>query len=108
MAVSLETLKKHVRAEDFTDDDVLLGGYLAAARQAVITATCRTEAELTEMGALSDSSLTQLEVAILSLAGHWYNTRENVAAVGMHEVPYTYQAMIKPFRKLVNSEDTEG
>lgn len=106
MAVSIGVLKKHVRAEDFSDDDELLEVYLNAAKEAVIKATCRTEEELTEIG--GGVFPHQLDIAILNLAGHWYNTRESVAAVDMHEVPYTYQAMIKPYRRLVNTEDTEG
>ena len=43
-----------------------------------------------------------LQQAVLLIAGHWYNQREAVSGVQMAEVPYTMQALIKPYRKLVN------
>ena len=46
-----------------------------------------------------------LQQAVLMIAGHWYNQREAVSGVQMAEVPYTLQALIKPYRKLVS--DTE-
>jgi len=63
MAVSIGVLKKHVRAEDFSDDDELLGVYLNAAKEAVIKATCRTEEELTQ-GVHSLSSLISLSLTL--------------------------------------------
>ena len=45
---------------------------------------------------------SQLQQAVIMLAGHWYNQREAVSGVQMAEVPYTLQALIKPFRKLAN------
>lgn len=96
--LDLELLKKHVRADDFTDDDDYLAHLLEAAEQYVYTATNRTEAELMETG---DGSLpAMLQQAVLLIAGHWYNQREAVSGVQMAEVPYTLQALIKPYRKL--------
>ena len=40
--VSLELFKKHVRADDFADDDVYLDHLIAAAEESVITATNRS------------------------------------------------------------------
>lgn len=48
--VDLELFKKHVRADDFTDDDAYMLHLLDAAEQAVVTATNRTAAELTAGG----------------------------------------------------------
>lgn len=95
---TLALFKKHVGADDFTDDDDYLQHLLDTARKKVVRATNRTEAELTEMGggAMPDE-LTQ---ATLMLGGHWYNQRESVSAVQMHAVPESLQALIKPFRKL--------
>ena len=42
-----------------------------------------------------------LQQATLMLAAHWYNQRESVSAVAMHEVPDSVQALVKPFRRLV-------
>ena len=43
--VSLELLKKHVNADDFTADDTLLQHYLDAAEKYVIRYTRRTREE---------------------------------------------------------------
>ena len=98
--VDLELLKKHVRADDFTDDDEYLAHLLDAAEQYVCTATNREAAELLEMG--GGELPTMLQQAVLLIAGHWYNQREAVSGVQMAEVPYTLQALIKPYRKLAN------
>jgi hypothetical protein len=44
--VSLALFKKHVRADDFADDDEYLEHLLDTAESAVITATNRTQEEL--------------------------------------------------------------
>jgi hypothetical protein len=48
--VSLGLFKKHVRADDFADDDTYLQHLIDAAQESVINATNRTESELTEYG----------------------------------------------------------
>lgn len=98
--VDLELLKKHVRADDFADDDDYLAHLLDAAEQYVCTATNREAAELLEMG--GGKLPIMLQQAVLLIAGHWYNQREAVSGVQMAEVPYTLQALIKPYRKLAN------
>ena len=98
--VDLELLKKHVRADDFADDDDYLAHLLDAAEQYVCTATNREAAELLEMG--GGVLPATLQQAVLLIAGHWYNQREAVSGVQMAEVPYTLQALIKPYRKLAN------
>lgn len=95
----LELLKKHVRADDFSDDDDYLLHLLSAAEEYVYTATNRTSAELLEMGG-GDALPATLQQAVLLIAGHWYNQREAVSGVQMAEVPYTLQALVKPYRKL--------
>lgn len=97
-ALNLELLKKHVKADDFSEDDAYLMHLLETAEETVITATNRTRAELTGDGCGLPKPLDQ---AILMLAAHWYNQRESVSAVQMHEVPSSMQALIKPYRKLV-------
>ena len=99
MEPSLGLLKKQVRADDFADDDAYLQHLLDTAKEAVVTATNRTEAELCEMGA--DGHLPRMLLqAALMLAAHWYNQRESVSTVAMHEVPDSVQALVKPYRKL--------
>lgn len=96
--VKLELLKKHVRADDFSDDDDYLLHLLSAAEEYVCTATNRSAAELLEIGA--GQLPASLQQAVLLIAGHWYNQREAVSGVQMAEVPYTLQALVKPYRKL--------
>lgn len=95
----LELLKKHVRADDFSDDDEYLSHLLETAEEFVCTATNRTAEELMEMG--GGEMPNCLQQAVLLIAGHWYNQREAVSGVQMAEVPYTLQALVKPYRKLV-------
>ena len=97
--VDLALLKMQVRADDFTDDDQYMKRMLDGAEQYVCKATNRTSDELTELG--NGELPAMLSHAILLIAGHWYNQREAVSGVQMSEVPYTLQALIKPYRKLV-------
>ena len=99
--VDLALLKKHVRADDFSDDDEYLAHLLTTAEQHVCRATNRSTEELLQMGG-GEALPAELQQAVLLIAGHWYNQREAVSGVQMAEVPYTLQALIKPYRKLVN------
>lgn len=96
--VDLALFKKHVRADDFADDDDFLQHLLDTAETAVITATNRTEAELTELG--DGQFPAPVKHAIMMLGAHWYNQRESVSSVQLHAVPDSLQALIKPYRKL--------
>ena len=98
-AVSLELFKKHVRADDFSDDDEYLSYLLEAAETAVVTATNRSEAELEEMG--GGYMPAPIKQAIMMLGAHWYNQRESVSTGQMYAVPDSLQSLIKPYRKLV-------
>lgn len=100
MEPSLALLKKQVRADDFAQDDAYLQHLLDTAKEAVVTATNRTEAELREMDSEGHLPKMLLQAALM-LAAHWYNQRESVAAVAMHEVPDSVQALVKPYRRLV-------
>lgn len=96
--VSLALFKKHVRADDFADDDEYLEHLLDAAEKAVITATNRSQEELEQMG--GGKMPTPIKHAIMLIGAHWYNQRESVSSVQMHAVPDSLQALIKPYRKL--------
>ncbi len=104
--VSLALFKKHVRADDFADDDEYLAHLLEAAEVSVIIATNRTEQELTDGNA--GKFPVPLTQAVMMLAAHWYNQRESVSSVQMHEVPNALQALIKPYRKLVDDASREN
>ncbi|MCW4098811.1 head-tail connector protein [Prevotella copri] len=97
--VSLDVFKKHVRADDFADDDDYLTELLETAESAVIKATNRSKDELEQM---EGKFPPMLKHAMMMLAAHWYNQRESVSTVQMHAVPDALQALIKPFRKLVD------
>ncbi len=100
-AVSLELFKKHVRADDFADDDAYLEHLLQVAESAVVTATNRTLDELVQMGG-GEEVPAPIKHAVMLLGAHWYNQRESVSATQMHAVPDTLQALIKPYRKLAD------
>lgn len=98
-AVSLALFKKHVRADDFTDDDVYLEHLLSVAEEVVVNYTNRSAEELTELG--GGKFPKPLEHAVMMLAAHWYNQRESVSTAQMYEVPDSLQSLVKPYRKLV-------
>lgn len=104
--VSLALFKKHVRADDFADDDTYLSHLLEVAEVSVINATNRTEQELTDGNA--GKFPAPLQHAIMMLAAHWYNQRESVSSVQMHEVPDSLQSLVKPYRKLVSDASREN
>lgn len=104
--VSLALFKKHVRADDFADDDEYLEHLLATAEVSIITATNRTEQELIDGN--GGEFPAPLKHAVMMLAGHWYNQRESVSTVQMHEVPDALQALVKPYRKLVSDASREN
>lgn len=98
-AVTLELFKKHVRADDFTDDDAYMEHLLEAAAEAVIGYTRRTRDELDPEG--TGDLPAPLVHAVLVLAATWYDQRESISSVQMHAVPDTLQSLVKPYRKLV-------
>ena len=96
--VSLELLKKHVRADDFDTDDEKLQQYLDAAEEQVIMATNRTADDLT---ATHNGSLPpSLVQAVLLMAASWYDNAESLSSVQMHEIPYGVSALVKPFVRI--------
>lgn len=100
--VSLELFKQHVRADDFADDDAYLSHLLEVAEEWVVRETNRSVDELHDAnGGEFPRSLLQ---AIMMVAGHWYNQREGVSGVQMHEVPYSLKALVKPWTKLVDDD----
>ncbi len=82
--------------DDYNGDDEYLLHLLSVAESHVITATNRSFEELTIDGELP----LELQQAVLLIGGHFFANREAVSKINMNEVPYTIQALIKPFRKL--------
>lgn len=99
--VSLALFKKHVRADDFADDDEYMQHLLDTAEVTVVAATNRSVDELITLGG-GDVYPLPLQQAAMMLAAHWYNQRESVSTVQMHEVPDSLQALVKPYRKLTS------
>ena len=97
--VSLELFKKHVRADDFADDDFYLQHLLDTAESHIVRMTNRSKEELTKMG--GGEFPFDIKHAIMMLGAHWYNQRESISITQMYSVPDSLQALIKPFRKLV-------
>lgn len=102
MAADIELFKQHVRADEFADDDQYLQHLLDTAEAYVCASTNRSIDELLAMG--NGRLPAMIFHAIMLIGGHWYNQREAVSNAQMVEVPYTLQAMIKPFRKLVDDQ----
>ena len=95
----LQLLKKHVRADDFTEDDVYLQYLLDVAEDALLRKCNRTREELILIG--KGGMPRAFLHAKVMVAAHWYNQREPVSQGEMKEVPYTLSALIKPLTKLV-------
>ena len=103
MLTDFALFRKHCRADDFDDDTEYLRLLLEAAEEAIVKATNRSAAELVEMG--GGEFPRPLRIAVYSLGAHWYNQRESVAAVQMHEVPASVDACVKPFQRLCKPEE---
>lgn len=102
MHTDFALFKRHVRADDFDDDDAYLLHLLEAAEEAVIRATNRSPEELKSLG--GGALPRPLTIAVYSLGGHWYNQREAVAGVQMSEVPATLTALIRPYQRLCTQD----
>ena len=97
MALDLNLLKKHIQVEDYDGDDDYLSHLLSVAQDYVINSTNRSYEELI---VINGELPVMLQEAVLLVAGHLYANREGVSKNNMIEVPYTIQALIKPYRKL--------
>lgn len=98
MLLDLELFKKHVRSDDFDGDDALLRHYLDAAFDSTVDYIGRPVEEIAEDSGEIPARIIQ---ATMMLAAHWYNQRESVASTQMTAVPDSYEALLKPFVKLV-------
>jgi hypothetical protein len=110
--VDIETLKAQMRV-DFDDEDALIELYGEAAEDVVIRGTRRSLDELRRIGyeeqtgEVAPEELpegewfpTRLKLAVLMMAAHSYRNREPVASVGQNVVPYAFDVLVKPYRKL--------
>lgn len=105
MRVSLELFKKHVRCDDFTDDDEYLAHCLEAAEQYVIGLTGWTEAELSVIP--DEAFPAPLKHAILMRGASMYEYREDVTNTTVSETPLALMALVKPYQKMCGGSLTE-
>ncbi len=95
-------LKAHCRADDYDSDDAYLLQLGEAAEEMVCTMVNRSRGEIIAIG--GGEWPPMLKQAVMLLAGHWFNQREAVAGVQMHEVPNGVSALTKPYRVLVRDD----
>lgn len=108
---------------DWNDDDQELETMALAAEDAVINGTRRTYDELCVRGyqdKTGDTTITDaddlpdgnwfppmLKRAILLLVATMYRHREPDAPVAVNMVPFSYHFLVKPYRKLVDDEESD-
>lgn len=110
--VNIEELKQQMRV-DFEEENEIIALYGEAAEDVVIKGTRRTLEELCRIGyeeqtgeiapeELPDGNWfpVRLKLAVLMMAAHSYRNREPVASVGQNIVPYAYDVLVKPYRRL--------
>jgi len=101
--ISLEQVKYQCRIEqDENEEDVLLEGYIRAARshcQAWLDRTIYETAVPSDDpdGVINNDSIDQ---AMLLLVGHWYANREAVTDSNMTEVPLGVHHLLQPYRRM--------
>ena len=113
--VTLEELKLQMRV-DFEDEDTLIEAYGLAAEAVCVDSTRRTLEELAWIGYKEATGEepgegveidvrkdfpSRLKIAVLMLAAHLYRNREPVATVAVNAVPYAWEVLTKPYRRLV-------
>lgn len=117
--VTLEELKQQMHV-DFEDENDIISLYGVTAEDRVISGTRRSVEELNLMGYIEQNGEPEntaaadeaagdilnfpksLKLAILMLAAHFYRNREPVASIAQNCVPMSYEALVKPYRKLTD------
>lgn len=99
--ITLEQVKFQCRI-DHDDEDALLAGYMAAARDHVQMHLDRTIYDLAVPdddpdGVIDNPSIDQ---ATLMIVSHWYAHREAVSETAMNEVPMGATYLLTPYRRL--------
>ena len=111
--VEMAELKQQMRV-DFDEEDDVIALYGSAAENAIVNESERTLDDLCRMGykeqtgaeAAADIEVgveyfpRSLRLAVLMLAAHFYRNREPVASVNQVVVPYAYEVLCKPYKKL--------
>ena len=98
MLTDFTTFKKHVRADDFTEDDALLTFYLSAATRQVVNATGYTLDQLERIP--SAEFPDDIREAIYMRGSSMYAYREDVDTANLGVLPLSLMAIIKPYCKM--------
>lgn len=102
--VNVDTVKAHVRLEGYDGDNDMLARLVDAAAMWVCN-YIRLQYYTGEFSPVTVPAteggnwemLTPLAVTTEMLVAHWYNQREAVAGVSLAAVPYTLEALLKPY-----------
>lgn len=95
--ISVAELKAHLNiAEEYADEDTQLLRLLKVSHVSVET---HIRQPLTTFVDESGELNPMLGHAILIISGHFYATREPVAFVQPHPIPYTFEYLLQPFKK---------
>lgn len=94
--LTLEQIRDHTRI-DTKVDDTILELYGSAAEDVIIAMTNRSLEEIFDRYGEVPGAIEQ---AALMLTAHSYNNREPASVQQLYAVPYTLDALIKPYIKL--------
>lgn len=96
--ITLAEIKAQCRIDStFTDEDTILVMYGESAEQMTFNYLERTYEELVET---YTTIPVPIKHAILMLVAHSYAQREPASVQNLYTVPYTYDALIKPYMNL--------
>ena len=92
--LDLDRVKRHLRV-DGNDEDVVISGYVEAAKAYVAMHCDRILVDADPAGPEEMGLTPDVEQAILLLVGHWYANREEVVVgVSATQVPMGVQALL--------------
>ncbi len=99
MVPTIEELREQCRIEHEYDDGPLLI-YAAAAREAAENYLGRQlhDDKVPEEDATGMVITAAIKLAILLMAGHWYEHREDSSEVQLYPIPMGFNALLEPYR----------
>lgn len=98
MTPTIEELRQQCRIDDEGEDN-LLTLYAQAARKAAETFLNRALVEDGQETTGDALSLTpDIKLALMMMVGHWYANREAVSPEQLTPVPFSYRALLEPYR----------
>ena len=99
--LTIDWIKQHSRI-DFNCEDDLLELYGGAAEQTVLNICNRSYENIMET---YGEVPTPLFVAALQLVEVSYTQRAPISQQNMYQVPYTFDAMVKPYMRLTSNNE---